>query len=84
MNYQNYPDKFESMETDQEELVNKIKHSQKYTITTKEASVWSGIGINRLRDIMNDPDCPFVLRVGNRKLVKKEIFKNWLDMQWSV
>lgn len=56
----------------------------KYTMTTKEASQWSGIGINRLRDIMNERHCPFVLLVGTRKLVKLVPFKEWLDAQYSV
>ncbi len=56
----------------------------KYTISTLEASQWSGIGINRLRDIMNDKYCPFVLMVGERKRVKTEAFKQWLDDQYSV
>ena len=56
----------------------------KYTISTLEASRWSGIGINRLRDIMNDKYCPFVLMVGERKRVKTEAFKLWLDDQYSV
>ena len=57
---------------------------QKYTMTTKEAARYSGIGINRLRDIMNEPACPFVLYVGTRKLVRVEEFKRWLDTIYSV
>lgn len=51
----------------------------KYTMTTKEASEWSGIGINRLRSIMKRKKCPFVMNVGGRKLVRVEVFKAWLD-----
>ena len=58
--------------------------NDKYTMSTKEASVWSGIGINRLRDIMNQKNCPFVLKIGERKKIKKDAFKEWLDVQSSL
>jgi len=55
-----------------------------YSISTKEASEWSGIGINRLRSIMNDDNCPFVMYVGMRKRVKFDAFKLWLDVNPTV
>lgn len=55
-----------------------------YSITTQEASHYSGIGINRLRSIMNDEMCPFVMYVGMRKRVKLEAFKQWLDVNPTV
>ena len=39
----------------------------KYTISTLEASQWSGIGINRLREICRDPACSFVVTTGEKK-----------------
>lgn len=55
-----------------------------YSITTQEASRYSGIGINRLRSIMNDDKCPFVMYVGLRKRVKLDAFKHWLDVNVTV
>ncbi len=69
------------MEAEQERVVQPF---MPYSISTKEASTWSGIGINRLRSIMNDEDCPFVFFIGLRKRVRTEAFKEWLDAQPSV
>jgi len=52
----------------------------KLCITLEEAADCSGIGINRLRTIAKDVDCPFVLRVGTSKtLVKVKAFERWID-----
>lgn len=44
---------------------------EKLTLSVEEAAAYSGIGINRIREIMNERDCDFVLKVGNRKVVIK-------------
>ena len=44
---------------------------EKLTLSVEEAAAYSGIGINRIREIMNERDCDFVLKVGNRKAVIK-------------
>ena len=46
---------------------------EKLTLSVEEAAAYSGIGINRIREIMNEKDCDFVLRVGNRKSVIKRV-----------
>ena len=61
-----------------------VTFPEKLTISTKEASEWSGIGINRLRDIMNDESCPFVIYIGTKKRVKVEKFKEWFDYTYSA
>ena len=50
----------------------------KLTLTIKEAAQYSGIGINRLEKMLKTPNCPFVLFVGTRKLVKREAFEQYL------
>ena len=51
-----------------------------YCLTMEEASEFSRIGINRLREIANEENCPFVIRVGTtRKIIKINAFKEWLD-----
>ena len=37
---------------------------KQYTMSLQAASQWSGIGINRLRDIVKEERCPFLLTVG--------------------
>ena len=43
----------------------------KLTMTVKEAAQYSNIGINRIDRMLRSPNCPFVLYVGTKKLVKR-------------
>jgi excisionase family DNA binding protein len=51
---------------------------KKTTLTVKEAAAYSNIGINRIEEMLRDPRCQFVLYVGNKKLVKCEMFEEYL------
>lgn len=51
---------------------------QKLTLTIKEAAEYSNIGINKLSLLLRQPNCPFVLYVGNKKLVKREAFERFI------
>ena len=44
----------------------------KMTLTTKEAAEYSNIGINKIDSMLRTPNCPFVLFVGTKKLVKRK------------
>ena len=44
----------------------------KLTMTVKEAAEYSNIGINRIDRMLRNPNCPFVLYVGTKKLVKRK------------
>ena len=57
---------------------------ERVNLTLEEASAYTGIGINRLRELANDPDCEFVLWVGNRRLLKREKLKEYLAEVYSV
>ncbi len=51
---------------------------QKMNLTISEAAVYSGIGEKRLRKITDEPDCSFVIYIGNRnKLIKRKEFEKW-------
>ena len=41
---------------------------EKSNLTLEEAAAYSGIGINKLREITNEDKCKFVLWVGNKRL----------------
>ena len=51
---------------------------KKLNLTIKEACEYSNIGETTIRNLLNMPACPFVIYVGNKKLVKREAFENWL------
>jgi hypothetical protein len=51
---------------------------EKVTITKEEAAAYSHIGINKLEELLKIPNCPFVLYVGKKKLIKRKEFEKYL------
>ena len=45
---------------------------EKVTLTIREAAEYSNIGINKIDSMLRSPNCPFVLFVGAKKLVKRK------------
>lgn len=50
----------------------------KQNLTLSEAAIYSNIGENRLSVLLNTPGCPFLLRVGNKRLIKREPFDEYI------
>ena len=50
----------------------------KIALTIKEASEYSNIGINKIDSMLKAPNCPFVLYVGTKKLVKRREFEEFV------
>ena len=57
---------------------------EKAVLSLREAAEYSGIGINRLRELASSEDCKFVLRVGNRRLFKRKLFEEFLNQSQSI
>ena len=51
---------------------------RKLTLTIKEAAEYSNIGINRIDKMLREPNCPFALFVGNKKLIKRKEFELYI------
>ena len=51
----------------------------KMTRTIKEAAAYSNIGINKIESMLHNPNCPFVLYVGSKKLVKRREFEQYIS-----
>ena len=50
-------------------------------LTLKEASIYTGIGINKLRDMSNERNCNYVLFVGRKRMFKRDtLLKFWLSL----
>ena len=45
----------------------------------KEAAEYSNIGINKIAEMLRNPMCNFVLYIGNKKLVKRKEFEQYLS-----
>lgn len=57
---------------------------EKSNLTVEEAAAYSGIGINRIKELSNDEECPFVLWVGNKRLIKRKRFDTYIENQYSI
>ncbi len=61
-----------------------VRVSEKLLLTIVEANAISGIGLNKLRQITNDPRCPFVFYVGSRKMIKRKAFEKFLETELEI
>jgi len=52
---------------------------EKLTLTIKEATEYSNIGINKIDALLRTPNCPFVLFVGTKELVKRKEFEEYIS-----
>ena len=57
---------------------------QKLNITVEEAAAYSGIGVNKLRELTNEKNCRFVLWVGNKRLIKCHLFDRYIKHEYSI
>ena len=57
---------------------------EKANLTLEEAAAYSNIGINRLRELSDADQCPFVLFVGNKRLIKRKQFDAYLADAYSI
>lgn len=57
---------------------------EKSNLTLEEAAAYSGIGINKLRSLSDEEDCPFVLWVGNKRLLKRKKLDEFIDGVYSI
>ena len=62
----------------------KVPIWEKTNLTLEEASAYSGIGVNKLREISNENSCPFVLWVGSKRLIKRRQLERYLDQAFSI
>ena len=61
-----------------------IPINQKALLSIREASEYTNIGINKIDRMLRTPNCPFVLFVGTKKLVKRKEFEKFLDNQLVI
>lgn len=59
-----------------------IEH--KLALTVPEAAEYSNIGQNKISKLLNTPNCPFVLYVGSKKLVKRKEFEQYISKQLQI
>lgn len=53
---------------------------EKYCLTLDEAAAYFGIGINKLREMTDEPNCQFVIFNGSKRLIKRrKLEENLID-----
>lgn len=57
---------------------------EKSNLTLEEAAAYSGIGINKLREMSDSKDCTFVLWNGTKRLLKRRRRDEHLDRLFSI
>ena len=62
----------------------KVPIHQKLTLTIREAAEYSNIGINKIDELLKQPNCPFVLFIGTRKLVKRREFEEFIHNRLTI
>ncbi len=57
---------------------------EKSNLTLEEAAAYSGVGINKLRELTNDENSKLVLWVGNKRLIKRKLLDKFLEESYSI
>lgn len=52
---------------------------EKAALTLEEAAAYTSIGINKLRELTNNPRCEFVIFVGRKRLIKRKNLEKYLS-----
>ena len=65
-------------------IVETVPIYQKVTLTIREAAEYSNIGINKIDSLLRTPNCPFVLFIGTKKLVKRKEFEQFISQKLII
>ena len=57
---------------------------EKSNLTLEEASAYFNIGIHKLREMTDSDRCPFVLWVGQKRLIKRKKLEEYLLRTYSI
>ena len=57
---------------------------KKLLLTKFEAAAYSNIGINKIEAMLRAPNCPFVLYIGTKKLVKRKEFEEYISQKTVI
>lgn len=51
---------------------------QKLLITVEEAAEYTHIGVHKIRELLGEKDCDFVLKKGSYSLIKRAKFEKYI------
>ena len=58
--------------------------NEKKLLTIGETADLFGVGRNKIYELTNADDCPFVLWIGGHRKIKREAFESYIMKQYSV
>ena len=64
--------------------VTSLPIDRKMLLSIREAAEYSNIGINKIDELLKQPNCPFVLYVGTKKLVKRRAFEEFIEGRMAI
>ena len=70
--------------TNQNQQVTSLPIDRKILLSIREAAEYSNIGINKIDELLKQPNCPFVLYVGTKKLVKRRAFEEFIEGRVAI
>ncbi|MCR5140951.1 MAG: helix-turn-helix domain-containing protein [Ruminococcus sp.] len=65
-------------------LKEKLSICDKAYLTLEEAAEYFNIGINKLREMTNNKNCPYVIWNGTKRLIKRRKFEAYLDNVFTI
>lgn len=68
----------------QEQQAMLLPIDRKLLLSIREAAEYSNIGINKIDELLKQPNCPFVLFVGTKKLVKRKAFEAYIEGKVAI
>ena len=70
--------------TNQNQQVTSLPIDRKMLLSIREAAEYSNIGINKIDELLKQLNCPFVLYVGTKKLVKRRAFEEFIEGRVAI
>ena len=67
-----------------EKKVVEVPVKDKVLLTLDEAAAYSGVGVNKLRSLSDEPDCPFVLWNASKRMIKRKKLEDFLLETYSI
>ena len=58
--------------------------NDKVTLNMEETMAYTGIGRDKLREMTDREDCPFILWNGNKRLIKRKVLDEYIAKMYSV
>lgn len=57
---------------------------EKSNLTLEEAAAYSGIGVNKLRELTDKADCKFVFWIVRKRLIKRKKLDEFTEQVYSL